>query len=316
MEISVIIPAYNAGSSLCATVDSILSSANGHYYYEIVIIDDGSDEPVNDMIESHFLQEIVSGKIKCIRQKNGGVSMARNTGLNAASGKYITFCDADDLVCDTYLDSLFELAQDNPQADIIEYKFEAYKNNVNNIVEHGQVTTSKEGLYSSKEALDNACQAFVWLVMCRLIKSDLARSIQFPVGIRYCEDLIYLYGLYENAKYVFSSKKSLYFYQIGEVSAISKVTLSDCNHINTFLSNKNIPNLLTLLCIKAHLFYMYHSAAKRNLNIIKFSWIMWKKKIGLFNWVKLFRTGKITKRKFLVGVLPFIYYLAYKLKKS
>lgn len=317
MEISIIIPAYNADKSLPETIKSIVSSTHQDFAYEVIVVDDGSVVPAKDTLVQHFESELHTGKVKYIYQENGGVSVARNTGLENASGKYITFCDADDLVSFDYLDVLYELSQENPQADIIEFKFKTYRAQVENILNNnGQVTISKEGLHSAEEALNNSSQMFVWLVMCRMVKAELAQSLRFPLGIRYCEDLIYLYGLYERAQYVYSSDKNLYRYQIGHVSAISKVTLSECDYIDQFLAQKNINNSDTLLCVKAHLFYMYHSAAKRHSNAIQFCSVMWRKRVGLLNWVKLYKSKKITKRKFQVGVLPFLYYLVFRLKQS
>ena len=88
-EISVIIPAYNASRTIGATVDSVLAQTFSDF--ELLVIDDGSQDET---------AEVVSGfddaRVRCVRTENGGVSVARNRGLDLATGAYVAFLDADD----------------------------------------------------------------------------------------------------------------------------------------------------------------------------------------------------------------------------
>lgn len=93
IKISVIVPAYNCADTLKNTIDSI--HASGISDYEIVIIDDGSNDGTgrvcDELAEEHEC-------VHCFRQENAGVSAARNRGIREASGEYVWFFDADDTV--------------------------------------------------------------------------------------------------------------------------------------------------------------------------------------------------------------------------
>ena len=90
IEISVIMPAYNAGKFVAESIESILKQTFSAW--ELIVVDDGSTDNTSEVIAS-FLSD---KRIKLIKQPNGGVSAARNTGINAATGNFITFLDSDD----------------------------------------------------------------------------------------------------------------------------------------------------------------------------------------------------------------------------
>ena len=92
-NVSVIIPAYNADRYICEAIDSL--TAQGYENLEIIVIDDGS----TDSTEKAIAHLVGNGVIKYFYKKNGGVSSARNLGLEKARGEFIGFLDADD----TYL---------------------------------------------------------------------------------------------------------------------------------------------------------------------------------------------------------------------
>jgi glycosyltransferase involved in cell wall biosynthesis len=87
-NLSVVIPAYNAGPYLREAVESLLAEAADGL--EVVVVDDGSTDD--------SLKSIEEFPVKIIRQANGGEARARNAGIRAARGRYITFLDADDLI--------------------------------------------------------------------------------------------------------------------------------------------------------------------------------------------------------------------------
>ena len=98
--LSIIIPAYNACDKLEALLDNLISQriTNG-VQAEIIVINDGSTDGTAEMLAT-------KGNIKVINQENKGVAAARNVGLEASTGKYISFIDADDIVSDSYIRTL------------------------------------------------------------------------------------------------------------------------------------------------------------------------------------------------------------------
>jgi len=86
--LSVVIPAYNAEKYIGRAIDSVL--AQSRRPDEIIVVDDGSTDGTAGVVESYGSQ------VRCIRQENGGASVARNSGIEAATGRWIAFLDADD----------------------------------------------------------------------------------------------------------------------------------------------------------------------------------------------------------------------------
>lgn len=98
-KISVIIPVYNAERDLNRCVDSVLSQS--HQNFELLLIDDGSRDNSGEICDEY---EKKDARVKVFHKNNGGVSSARNLGLQEATGKYVTFIDSDDWISQTYLE--------------------------------------------------------------------------------------------------------------------------------------------------------------------------------------------------------------------
>lgn len=114
MKLSIIIPYYNAEAWIGPMLDSLLDQDLPQEDYEIIVVDDGStEEPVT-------LRRYMSAhpNIRCHRQKNAGVSMARNTGLGLVRGEWIWFCDSDDYVRPQVLGRLLTIAESR-QLDLL-----------------------------------------------------------------------------------------------------------------------------------------------------------------------------------------------------
>lgn len=96
--ISVIVPVYNSEKTLTRCVDSILSQTFSDF--ELLLVDDGSTDSSGKMCDDYVLQD---NRVYVFHKRNGGVSSARNVGLDNAKGKWVTFCDSDDYVDDNWL---------------------------------------------------------------------------------------------------------------------------------------------------------------------------------------------------------------------
>ena len=107
-KVSIIVPIYNTAKYLPACLDSIL--AQTHESLEIILIDDGSTDNSPKIIKDYAKKD---PRIKHIRQKNQGQSAARNTGLQKATGDYISFIDADDKIKPDFIEHLLAPFSDN-----------------------------------------------------------------------------------------------------------------------------------------------------------------------------------------------------------
>lgn len=108
-EVSVIVPVYKAEKYLRRCVDSIL--AQTFTDFELILVDDGSPDNCGTICDEYYAKD---SRVTVIHKANGGVSSARNVGLDAASGKYIMFCDSDDFVSPDWCNTLFCAIQQYP----------------------------------------------------------------------------------------------------------------------------------------------------------------------------------------------------------
>ena len=112
-EISVVIPVYNVEPYLWECVDSVLTQTMQDF--EIILVDDGSTDSSGNICDQYGAQD---ARIRVIHRPNGGLSEARNTGLDAATKKYVYFLDSDDYIVPTSLEQLYNLAE-KERADVV-----------------------------------------------------------------------------------------------------------------------------------------------------------------------------------------------------
>lgn len=107
--VSIIVPAYNCIKSLECCVGSIRQQT--YTNFELILVDDGSTDSSGKLCDKFAAKD---DRIRVIHKPNGGVSSARNVGIDAATGEYITFCDSDDYLEPDYLETLVQTAKTNP----------------------------------------------------------------------------------------------------------------------------------------------------------------------------------------------------------
>ena len=153
MNLSIIIPVYNAGENLNKCIDSVIGQTLKDI--EIIIIDDGSTDNSWRIIESYTKEyENVIG----IRVKNGGPAKARNLGIRKAKGKYIGFVDADDYIEASMYDTLYNLVKNqNIQVGMCAYKEENIWNNTKFEI---KANLKENQIYNKEDILDKIISTF------------------------------------------------------------------------------------------------------------------------------------------------------------
>jgi glycosyltransferase involved in cell wall biosynthesis len=135
VKISVIIPTYNRASLIARAVDSVLSQTLNDF--EVIIIDDGSKDNTKEVLQQY------EGKIKYIYQNNGGISKARNRGIQESVGKYIAFLDSDDYWAPKKLEVQTKVLDENPRVGIVYARMPI-------VNEHGDILGMKPNGVSGK----------------------------------------------------------------------------------------------------------------------------------------------------------------------
>lgn len=116
MKLSIIIPVYRTEDTLRRCMESILNQSFTDY--EILLVDDESPDKCAQICEEYAQKD---RRISVIHKKNGGLSEARNAGINLAKGEYITFVDSDDAIAEDTLQPLINELTEHPDIDILEY---------------------------------------------------------------------------------------------------------------------------------------------------------------------------------------------------
>lgn len=206
--VSVIIPVYNTEKYLERCVHSVICQT--YQNLEIILVNDGSDD--NSGVLCDKLAES-DQRIKAVHKENGGLSSARNTGLQNASGNFITFLDADDWIePDTYEYMLGIM--DKYHADIADIECQyAYSNNdpVKTNVEKIKVYRGKDVLWDYFERGLRLQNSAPYSVCRKMYKHGLIETVRFPEG-KNSEDLMFNYEVLKRADSIVESNAVKYHY--------------------------------------------------------------------------------------------------------
>ena len=207
--ISVIVPIYKVEQYLKQCVESILSQT--YTNLEVILVDDGSPDGCPDMCDE-FAKE--DARIVVIHKENGGLSDARNAGLDIASGEYIGFVDSDDFVASNMYEILVRAAQKN-DADIVLC-------NYLQVDERGeQVSGAKVQLYAKNktyekiEFINEILQpygGYYVVAWNKIYRRSVFENLRFPLGKQHEDEYVFHYVV-DNSRVIVSVEDSLYYYR-------------------------------------------------------------------------------------------------------
>ncbi len=216
-KISVIVPVYKVEKTLDACVKSIL--AQSYTDLEIILVNDGSPDRCPEMCEK--LAE-TDGRIKVIHRENGGLSAARNTGIDHATGDYITFVDSDDLV-DPEMVSVLYGAIRKTDTDMSVCMFRVFQNEsdiVKDEIKDDILTEDASELLLSGKMYE---RSEAW---GKLYKKDVFSSLRFKEGIYYEDTHIMPYVLQRVKTLAFTKAKLYYYRKSPELGTIMNAKFS------------------------------------------------------------------------------------------
>lgn len=204
--ISIVVPIYKVEDYLHRCVDSILKQT--YKDIEIILVNDGSPDRCGEICDIYAQ---IDNRVKVIHKKNGGLSDARNVGIEKSTGKYITFVDSDDWIHEEYVERLYSLLL-KTGSDISICNFIRVSN------ETDKVTINQETVYeySNKEALEQFVNRFYvqMTIACgKLFKKNLFENIRFPFGRKHEDEFTTYKLIYEANKVVLTTKELLYYWQ-------------------------------------------------------------------------------------------------------
>lgn len=199
-KISVIIPSYNCESTIVRTINSVLSQS--FYDFEIIAVNDGSKDKTEEVLNKLSLED---KRIKVFTKENGGVSSARNFGIDKSTGEYITFLDADDMFKDSFLEKMHKKAIENSSEVVCCGYFVQTKNS-----ERKQKSFFKEKNILQEYILgNNQFHTSTWLIKNELISEN---NIKFDEDLSWGEDFMFFCEVLSSTKNVSLVKDYLSVY--------------------------------------------------------------------------------------------------------
>ena len=235
MKYSVIIPAYQCASTIEETVIGVLNS--GLTDFEIIIVNDGSKDDTKDICDSLAKKH---KEIVCIHKENGGVSSARNRGIEKATGEYLLFMDSDDSYDKNGLKKACEICEkESPELLVFGLSFDYYKNgNIyrsdkliypeKNPLSPSQWANDFESLFQHN-ALSSACN--------KIFRSEIIKenNILFNKDVFLMEDFLFVLQYLKNIETIHFLPEAIYRYRQPDDELRAFTRAERISDLNTYL---------------------------------------------------------------------------------
>ena len=244
LKVSIIVPVFNTGEYLSNTVNSILSQT--YENIELILVNDGSTDNSLNICNSFLYDK----RVKVITQKNAGVSVARNKGIENATGDWIMFIDSDDYIENNMLYSMIENMKNNKEK--IDFIFCGFKKNFFNsdnknkeIINYfceNQIIAKRDLCINIELFLKKCLLQGPWakLFNTNIIKKN---KIQFKNELSYGEDTLFVYNYLKYASNILCLKDTFYNYNVYNNSSLNLRFRRDKLKIHIMLNN-NLENLI------------------------------------------------------------------------
>lgn len=199
--VTVVIPIYKTHQYLRKCVDSVLSQT--YRDLEIILVDDGSPDECPAICDEYATKD---SRIKVVHKRNGGLSDARNCGIDKASGRYIVFIDSDDYILNTHIEGLYDAMSKN-DADMavcnqvyLEGEKSSFAVKMPQTVIRSRSNSDKDReraqrkIYNLIRKVNRKSDAIIASILRRMFKVSIIREhdLRFPVGTKIGEDRVFI----------------------------------------------------------------------------------------------------------------------------
>lgn len=215
-KVSIIVPVYNSEKYIGKTLNSVLSQT--YKNIEVIVIDDGSTDKSGEIVKS-FEQN--DERLQYFRIENGGPSNARNIGIAKATGKYVGFCDSDDIISPQMYEKLVSYIE-KAEADIAlcdiyterDGKCFGFPWEDGKVFNKEEIASELIASMVGKQG-DDSSEISLWgsVVRC-LFKKEIIEELdlKFPVDIHFAEDLVFTLNYLRKCKRAIICDEPLYYY--------------------------------------------------------------------------------------------------------
>lgn len=223
---SIVMPTYKTPIAyMTEAIESCLRQSCSRF--ELIVVDDGSPDSCGETADAYAKTD---ARVRVIHQTNQGVSAARNTGIQAATGDYVIFLDADDWFAEDALEYLNETIQRSSSTDVV--IFSLFRDYADASVPIQPLYPSPTPFATQSELdsirrdvllkpLDRNILVFPY---CKCVRREVLCGIQpcFPVGLAMCEDVVFSLRLLLHAQSVWYLDKPMYHYRQTSQSAVNR----------------------------------------------------------------------------------------------
>ena len=207
--ISVVVPVYNVEKYLGRCVDSIINQTYANL--EIILVDDGSTDNSGKICDDYLNKD---NRIHVIHKVNGGLSDARNTGIDESKGEYILFVDSDDYISNRMVEALCKSMLEN-ESDLALCNFTYVDERGNALQDKNKYSPIKNEVLTSYDALRRISgfpgSWYYVVAWNKLYKKELFNNIKFPYG-KCHEDEFIVHKIFDKCNTISCVEERLYFY--------------------------------------------------------------------------------------------------------
>lgn len=312
--ISVIVPIYNVEEYLSRCIDSIINQTYAEL--EIILVDDGSTDKCGIICEEYAQKD---ARIKVLHKQNGGLSDARNVGLENAQGDYIAFVDSDDYIALDMYEKLYRrIEKDKSDLAIcnIEFVNEKKEPLIRNTLDAGDCVINEKQFWYELYGKNYTYCVVAWN---KLYKKEIFEEIRYEYG-KYHEDEFIIHKVISQCEKISFLSEKCYFYLqrnnsiMNEGFSIRRLDGAEAGiERSLYFYNKKWQNLAELALIRSIGFIM------KGYNSPNYNEIIWKNRVkelhGLFrkSYIKISKSKNATLRFRINGLTFYISPVVYKI---
>ncbi len=264
--ISVIVPCYNQAQFLDEALQSVL--AQTYVNWECIIVNDGSPDHTEDVAKKWAAKD---NRYIYLYKKNGGLSSARNSGLEKAKGNYIQFLDSDDILDSTKLElSLQQLeSAKNDEVKVAISNFRMFVDTPENAT--APYCNLNNQLFNFESLLYQWGESFTIPIHCGLFDSSLFKDFRFPENLKSREDWVMWVSIFhKDCQAVFIDEPLALYRRNIESMTMTKDMLPDfikaCDYFKSYLTEEEFYNFSILLISR---YYRSNDVLKCKLRAVK-----------------------------------------------
>lgn len=313
--ISVIVPIYKVQDYLDECVESIINQTYSNI--EIILVDDGSPDECPNMCDAWAKKD---SRIRVVHKKNGGLSSARNAGLDVANGEYICFVDSDDFICKDALENLYNRIKDDATVGITSGMIYRYQDGCTSNFKDVWLCSVEKVIPASEFLLETMSQKTSYTVWNKLYRREVVGNTRFREG-RNNEDTLFMYDLGKNITSMnvcmVEIPQYVYYYRYREdsICTTSKIPLAidilgnyelmmeDCKNTNSQLYDvlylsyvRTLYGFVDSLLLNRIWFPLYFTEYQKKLRLVPFEYVKRKFQLNDALYIQLLKYNPLLRK--------------------